>query len=437
MASTPLDPLQPTPSAQTPEDPTGFLGSGGEPGALMAAGAAILHRPSGGESRVALLKRQDTVCLPRVLLRPGESTRVGAVRAAHDQVSPDLHCSDWFQLSRVEAQVSGQPITTEYWSASCPDTELTLQPDCFWSPLDQAVGLVAFPEERQFLSTMEDPLIQASPLEAEATSEPPRDFPPVPTSSPIKSRWPFDPHRGRLAETIAAARSNVENAGRAGDWRESALHQLTQAEDAVQAGRLDAAQEALTGAWRLELESRSVGERRLMTQLLQGEVRTRTEGWHRDALLTALQESPDAGTMALVRCELERQSRRVSQEQTHNDLGRLAQLIVAIPVALTLFVSFSSTWLDGSVASDGTMMPATLGLGMLGGLGWSIFRGRLHNFFDALAPLCVGAAAAFFGLLLSKAGILNIAQDSAPLALCLSILWGLAAAALLDFKRAR
>ncbi|MDF1836918.1 MAG: hypothetical protein P1V35_03535, partial [Planctomycetota bacterium] len=424
----------------TPEDSTGFpgkdrLADGIEP--LRAAGAVILQRTAAGDCRVALLKRQNTVCLPRVLLRTGESTRVGAIRAAHDQVSSHLHCADWHPLSTVRAQVSDQPLITEYWSASTTDVETNLQSDCFWSPLNQAAEQVAFPEERQFLSTMEDPLIQVPPLQAEAPSESPDEFPPVPTSSPLKSRWPFDPHRGRLAETIAAARSSVENAGRSGDWRESALMQLTQAEDAVQAGHLEAAQESLTGAWRLELESRSVGERRLMTQLLQGEVRTRTEGWHRDSLLTALQESPDAGTMALVRCELERKSRRVSQEQTQNDLGRLAQLIVAIPVALTLAVSFSSTWLDGSVPSDGSMVPATLGLGLLGGLGWSLFRGRLRNFFEALAPLGAGAAAAFFGMLLAKAGILNVAEDSAPLALCMSILWGLAAGALLDFKRGK
>ncbi|MFT5058536.1 MAG: hypothetical protein ACI87O_002907 [Planctomycetota bacterium] len=401
---------------------------------VQAVGAVILKRQDSGPLQVAILRRQGTVCLPRVLIHPGETTRTAAERSVYDQVSPALPCERWSHLAQVQAEVSGHPLTTDYWSAFASESNLSLRPDCFWLPLAQAAKQVAFPEERQFLATMEDPLIQTPPAQADLDPTSRGDFPRVPTSAPSRSRWPFDPHRGRLAETIAAARASVENTGRSSDWRESALLLLNQAEDAVQAGRLDAAQEALTGAWRLELESRSVGERRLLTQLLRGEVRTRTDGWHRDSLLTALQESPDAGTMALVRCELERQSRRISQTQTRNDLGRLAQVVIAVPVLITLFVSFSSSWLDGSVPSSGELMPATLGLGMLGGLGWSLFRSRVTNFFEAIVPLGVGAAAAFFGLLLSKAGILTISQDSAPWALCLAIIWGAAAAALLDFK---
>ena len=426
------------PVGQRPLDSTFEDGSAkglGQP--IRAAGVVVLQGAGSGQTQVALLRRQGTVCLPRVLIQPNENAQDAAERAVHDQVNPDLECEHWTHLGRVQGQISDQALLTDYWSAQVSESGLPLQFDCFWLPLAQAAEQVAFPEERQFLATMEDPLIQERPAQAQFPQNNREDFPPVPVSSPLKSRWPFDPHRARLAESIAAARSNVENAGRGGDWRENALLQLAQAEDAVQAGRVEAAQEALTGAWRLEMESRSVGERRLMTQLLQGEVRNRTDGWHRDSLLTALQESPDAGTMALVRCELEKRSRRVSQTRTQNDLGRLVQLIIALPVAIALFTSFSASWLDGSAPSTSELMPATLGLGMLGGLGWSIFRGHLTSFFDALAPLATGAAAAFFGLLLSKAGILTISQDSAPWALCLAILWGAAAAALLDFKHAK
>lgn len=408
---------------------------------MQAAGAVLLVHSDFGPRRVALLRRQGAVCLPRVLVHPGEPTLDAAQRAVHDQVHPDLPCSDWQRLSEVRAEVSGQPLNTDYWSASASDSDLPFETDCFWLPLALAAEQLAFPEERDVLLAMEDPLIQSppapAPLAIPLPMEEERDFPPITPGSPPKSRWAFDPHRSRLAETIEAARSHVESAGSRGDWRESALVHLSQAESSVLSGKVEAAQESLTHAWRLDLESRSVGERRLMTQLLRGEVRGHTEGWLRDSLLTALQESPDAGTMALVRSEVEKQNRLASRQQTQNNLGRLAQLIIAGPVLIALLVGATSSWLDGGSPTTENLMSATLSLGLLGGLGWSMTRGRLKSYFEALAPLTIGAGAAFFGLLLSKSGILTIGQDSAPLMLCLAVLWGFAAAALVELKHLR
>ncbi len=422
--------LSPEQGVPRPLDPA--FGAEHETPSMRAAGAVVLTHSEPDLSRVALLRRQGAVCLPRVLIRPGESARDAAQRAVHDQVSPNLKCSDWQHLSQVRAQVSGHPLNTDYWSVSASDP--LPNADCFWLPLTLAAEQLAFPEERQFLLAMEDPLIQSPPAPANHTQKKTEQLPPVAPDHPAKSHWVFDPHRGRLAESIAAARSHVESSSNGGDWRESALLHLNQAELSVQSGKVEAAQESLTHAWRLDLESRSVGERRLMTQLLRGEVRSHTDGWLRDSLLTALQESPDAGTMALVRTEVEKRNRLASQAHTQNNLGRLAQLIIALPVVIALLTAFTTEWLDGSAPAPGHIMPATVALGMLGGLGWSLIRGHLNGFYEALLPLAIGAAAAFFGLLLSKAGILTIGQDSAPLALSLAVLWGAAAAALVELK---
>ncbi len=407
---------------------------------MRAAGVVVLSGLDPNQRKVALLRRQGAVCLPRVLIRPDEASLDVARRALHAQVSSSFDGSDWQHLSEVHANVSGQPLSTEYWSANASDANLPLHADCFWLPLALAADQLAFSEERKFLLALEDPLVQSSPTPVDhgptsLPEEPEHHLPPISPSQVPKRRWAFDPHRGRLAEAIAAARSQVKHRGTMGDWRESALQHLRHAEESVQAGEVEAAQESLTSAWRLDLESRSVGERRLMTQLLRGEVRANTNGWLKDSLLTAIQDSPDAGTMALVRSELEKQNRLTSAKETQNQLGRLSQLVVAVPVSVGLFVASSTSWLDGGATATGDIMPATLGLGMLGGLGWTLARRQLGGYVEALVPLGVGAVAARFGLLLAKSGILTIGQDSVPLMLCLSVLWGLGAAAVVDWKR--
>ncbi len=418
-----------------PLDPT--FGEEHTSPAMQAAGVALLAHSDFGPRRVALLRRQGAVCLPRVLVHPGESTLEAAQRAVRDQVHSDLRCGDWQHLSEVLVEVSGQPVNTDYWCASASDSDLPDEADGFWLPLALASEQLAFPEEREVLLALDDPLIQSPPAPAPPPMDEGTEFPPITPGSPPKKRWAFDPHRSRLAETIAAARSHVESAGSRGDWRASALVHLSHAEGSLQSGQVEAAQESLTHAWRLDLESRSVGERRLMTQLLRGEVREHTAGWLRDALLTALQESPDAGTMALVRSEIEKQNRLASQRRIQNNQGRLTQLIIAVPVCIALLVGSTANWLDGGMPATGDIMPATLSFGLLGGLAWSLTRGQSKSFSGALAPLAIGAGGALFGLLLSKSGIVTIGQDSVPLMLCLAVLWGVAAAALVDLKRSR
>ncbi|MCA9000943.1 MAG: hypothetical protein KDB61_03400 [Planctomycetes bacterium] len=398
--------------------------------ALRAAGVLVLRETAAGQTEVALLRRQGTVCLPRVFLHPTEATRAAAERAMVDQVQAHMVGTGWRFVTRLFADFNGSPLATDYWRTQASDSDAPLLTDCFWTPLAVASTQLAFPEERQLLMNM-DPLTQTQEGTG-AQSKKEGAAAPASLRSALQSRWPQGPHRAHLAQSIAATRASVESSGPTSDWRAHALERLDQADDAVRAGRLDAAQEALTQARRLDLEARSVAERRLMTQLLRGDVRENTDGWLRDTLLTALQENPDAGTMALVRGELERQTRRNGRDLFTHDQGRLAQILVTVPVALWVYFAFQHSWVTPGSPTDGNHVLPAMAFGLFGGVAWSLFHAPLRSIREALIPLVIGAFTSLLGFLLAKSGILTFGEDSAPLALATSILWGIAGAAFLS-----
>ena len=222
-----------------------------------------------------------------------------------------------------------------------------------------------------------------------------------------------------------------------GDWRNKARAYLAQAQRALDIGHEAEAHEAWMAAWKLEYEARSVSERRLISKLLQGQVRSNTGGWRRDALLAALEEDPDAGTLARVRSEVEAEARRRRAWQEQHRWARIWQAVIAVPFFAALYFALREDWLAGSMPPAVEILPAVLGLGMLGGWTWSLIRQEPGDVLQALAPLGVGLFGAFFGFLAGQSGVLSVGKNSGPWTLCTAFLWGIAAALLLEVRAAQ
>ncbi len=434
------DPAQPSanervgnadPSPQPAHEPLPAVG------VVLLAGWPAGDRPN----HVAVVQHDGLWTLPRVLRAEGESSQALAQDTLRTQVHPALQDVELDFLVTLEGQLFHHSLRTEYWRALATADLPRELPRAEWMPLAQARTRLLCPEERLLLERMHDPLAHpptgasgvplASP--GTAASGPPPPGPgqfasagdPVATPSPSPDLQPSSEHAQRTWELDPLQ----------GDWRSKVRQHLVHAQRSLNTGREGEANDAWMAAWKLELESRSVTERRLITKLLQGEVRARTQGWRRDALLTALEEDPDAGTLARVRAEVETFGRRMQQRRERRRLARLVQIVIAVPFFAALYFAMTQAWLAGAMPPAVEILPAVLGLGMLGGWTWSLLRQVPEDALQALAPLGVGLFGAFFGFLLMQSGVIAIGTPSAPWALCSAFLWGFAGAVLLEFRK--
>ncbi|MCB9906642.1 MAG: hypothetical protein H6830_02900 [Planctomycetes bacterium] len=380
---------------------------------LDASGCVVLEQGEVSPSRIALVQTGKRWVLPRVLLQAGESHPSGVQRALLAQVGEGFPgvSADW--IATLDSQIGARPVRTTYWKLQVPRGIRQPVVACEWVPVPAALSRLTLPEERSLVATMQDPLAHPplSPRPAAAASAPQEAGPGV------RVRPPTSPSSSRGAP-----------------WQIQAQDHPGPSHPAQAHGPTTQAQDSLIAAWKLEFESKSVSERRLWTRLLQGEVRARTQGWRREALLSVLDEVPDAGTLARVRAEVQAQKERQSAWQQSVQRARWVQMALALPPVLALCLFGSTAWFSGTFPAIERLWTAVLGLGLVGGLAWSTLRQVPTHALAAVAPLAAGSVAALLAFLLERGGILRIAQDSAPGVLALALVSGWLGASLVGLK---